>query len=195
MADDDIIIERAGDTEALLAFVENHLSEVIETYKEQVVHEVARRNGLDLDLDVELRERVFEALDVRKVDLRTGFFEDAVLDVITESHHEGVWGTIINGFLAHQEHPPLRPGERRKMIQELRKLGIDAAVADPTRDHTVARVYRSTSARAAARTRSRWRATHPGDAVELPRPHVRSTSARQVHTASDPRRRCAVVVL
>lgn len=139
---DDVILDRARNTEALLDYVENHVEDVLNEWAALLIKEVAAVNGVDTTK--ELRARVLKTLAPRGLDLRPGRVQDQVLRAIMDTRREGAWGEVIDDFVARKELNAPRAEERRLMILALEELRIDAgdpSVPDTTRDHTVARVY------------------------------------------------------
>ncbi|WP_131105904.1 hypothetical protein [Ornithinimicrobium sufpigmenti] len=140
--DDDVILDRARNTEALLDYVENHVADVMADWGAILVEEVADANGIATD--AALRERVLRTLSPRALDLRPGRTQDEVLRAILATRREGVWGRVIDEFITRKELNAPRHEERRLMIEALEELRIDPgnpAAPDATRDHTVARIY------------------------------------------------------
>jgi len=139
MGDSDVILKRAADTDGLVRYVRNHLDEVLREFAEELLDEVARENGVDLD--VALRARVLDRLNPRELDLAPGVAQRQVLAAISEARDEGRWGVLVDEFTEKHELRRLRGGQRRAVIRALKELRITPTNPNPAQEHTIARVY------------------------------------------------------
>jgi hypothetical protein len=181
---DDVILDRAANTEAILDHIEARLPGVVEQWAGLLVDEVATLNGVAVDPG--LRARVLRTLRPEVLDLRPGGSRTRCSTPSCALAGRR-WGPVIDDFVTRKDLKAPRASERRLMIESLERLKVDPGSATRpgrrARPHRGPRLQRARRVGRLVRPHGPHLAGRPDHAVELPGAAVRvSGGGRRVRS-------------